>query len=205
MSLFCKDSLTVYHIHIPRTGGRFVTQTLVKNNYAVYFSEEPFLYGIHPMHLHYPLYEYLDGVTEAIQFAVVRNPVSRFKSKISSLILKRNYDQNQIDKFDDYDYFYNFICYEDLTAHWHNNWFRPQKDFIGESTKIWKFENGLTKNFRDWYYDLTGDILEDKEYSYWGDEETELNPKRKEYKMSNKLIQNVEEYYKEDFEIFNYC
>jgi hypothetical protein len=31
MTLFVKDDIKTYHVHIPRTGGRFITQTLVNN------------------------------------------------------------------------------------------------------------------------------------------------------------------------------
>ncbi len=91
-----------------------------------------------------------------------------------------------------------------MTSHYSKNWFRPQHEFIGPNTLIWKFEDGLTKNFREWFYKITENRLEDKEYSYWGDEESELSPERKKYKMSKKLIENVKKYYQQDFELLNY-
>lgn len=205
MSLFCKDNSSTYHVHIPRSGGRFITQTFVHNGYQVLHCDDDLhLYGIECFHLHYPLYEFLEDVSSSFQFAVVRNPADRFRSEFSNIFIKRNYAESDIKHLEDYENFCYFLNFERMTHHYAKNWFRPQKEFIGPNTKIWKFEDSLTKKFRDWYYDLTNEVLEDKEYSYWGDEETELNPKRREFKLTKKLIQNVEEYYKEDYEIFNY-
>jgi len=205
MTLFVKDDIKTYHVHIPRTGGRFITQTLVNNRYEVlHCDDELHLYGIECFHLHYPLYEYLEDVVESIQFAVVRNPLDKFKSELSNVAIKRGYSKKDLDQLESYDGFCYWIEYERMTNYYAKNWFRPQHEFIGPNTLVWKFEDGLTKNFRRWFYDLTGDILEDKEYSYWGDEDTELNPKRKEYSMTKNIVRNIEEYYKKDFEVFNY-
>jgi len=205
MTLFCKDNSSTYHVHIPRTGGRFITQTFVNNGYEVVHSNDDLhLYGIECYHLHYPLYEYLEGVDTSFQFAIVRNPIDRFYSEISNISIKRNYKESDINYLIDYENFSYFLNFERMTNHYAKNWFRPQHEFIGPNTKIWKFESGLTKKFREWYYELTNEVLEDKEYSYWGDEETELNPKRKELKLPKSIIQNVEEYYAKDFEVFNY-
>lgn len=205
MSLFCKDNLSVYHIHIPRTGGRFITQTFIHNDYKLFHCEDTLsLYGIECFHLHYPIYEQLEGVSESIQFAVIRNPLDRFKSEFSNVIVKRKYDEKKLEEFESYDRFLNWIEYERMTSHYAKNWFRPQHEFIGPNTLIWKFEDGLTKNFREWFYKITENRLEDKEYSYWGDEESELSPERKKYKMSKKLIENVKKYYQQDFQLLNY-
>ena len=205
MTLFVKDNIKAFHVHIPRTGRRFITQTLVHNNYEVlHCSDDLHLYGIECFHFHYPLYEYLEDVAESIQFAVIRNPIDRFKSEFSNVAIKRGYGKEDLDQLEDYDGFCYWIEYERMTSHYAKNWFRPQHEFIGPNTLIWRFENGLTKNFRSWYYELTRDVLEDKEYSYWGDEDTELNPKRKEYSMTKNIVKNIEEYYKKDFEVFSY-
>ena len=205
MSLFIKNNIKTYHVHIPRTGGRFITQTFVQNAYQVLHCDDNLhLYGIECFHLHYPLYEYLEDVAESIQFAVIRNPIDRFKPELFTVAVKRNYNKEDLEKLESYDEFCYWIEYERMTAHYAKNWFRPQHEFIGPNTLIWKFEDGLTKTFRSWYYELTKDFLEDKEYSYWGDIDTELNPKRKEYSLSKNIIRNIEEYYKKNFEIFNY-
>lgn len=207
MSLFRKNNSLIYHVHIPRAGGRFVTQTLVGNNYEVAehtCNDDLKLYGIECFHLHYPLYEYLEDVSSALQFTVCRNPITRFCSEFSNVAIKRSYTQKDIEPLDDYENFCYWIDFERMVHHYAKNWFRPQHEFVKDDTRIWRFEDGLGKPFRNWFFDLTGDRLEDKEYSYYGDEETELNPKRKEFKLSERMQNNVRKYYEEDFKRFDY-
>lgn len=205
MSLFCKGNTSVYHVHIPRTGGRFITQMLMANDYDVFHAhKELHLYGIQCFHLHYPLYEYLEGVDKSLQIAVVRNPFDRFRSEISNIFIKRKYTQEEMLKIEDYDFFCYLIGYERMTHHYYKNWFRPQHEFIGPNNLIWRFEDGLGKPFRSWFHELTGDELVDKEYSYYGDEEVELNPDRKEFQLTEKMRENVAKYYEQDLIQFNY-
>lgn len=205
MSLFCKEGSSLYHVHIPRTGGRFITQMLMSNNYEVFHADKALhLYGIQCFHLHYPLYEYLEGVKQSIQIAVVRNPLDRFRSEISNIFIKRKYTPEEMLRIEDYDHFTYLIEYERMTHHYYKNWFRPQNEFIGPDNLIWRFEDGLGKPFRDWIYELTGDKLEDKSYSYYGDEEVELNPERKAFELTDKMKANVIRYYEKDMELLNY-
>lgn len=206
MTLFCKKDFSIFHVHIPRAGGRFITQTLVSNDYEPQHTgdDDLKLYGIEHFHLHYPLYEYLEGVSSASQFAVCRNPITKFYSEFSNVVVKRNYTQEDIEPLDNYENFCYWIDVERMTYHYAKNWFRPQHEFVSNNTLIWKFEDGLCKPFRNWFFDLTGDRLEDKEYSYYGDEQTELNPKRKEFELSECMKDNIIKYYEEDFKKFDY-
>lgn len=208
MSFFIKDQISTYHIHIPRTGGRYITQMLVGNDYKVYHTDDDNfefrIYGYILMHLHYPLYEWLDGVSTSHQFTVVRNPYDRFISSLSSLIVKRDYSESFIEQFDDYDFLSQFIEQESIFAHYHNNWFRPQHEFLNDKVHIWKFEDGLSTNFIDWLNNVLKDNIEKKSYSYYGDSDTELNPKRKLFKGTPQLKQNVEKFYSKDYEILGY-
>ena len=207
MSLFYKNNSSVYHVHIPRTGGRYITQTLVDNAYEVAnhtCDDDITLYGIECFHTHYPLYEYFEGVSSSLQIAICRNPITKFWSEVTTTAIKREYTQHDIDLFDDYDFFCHWVNYERMTYHYAKNWFRPQHEFLNGKTNVWKFEDGLGKPFRSWFYELTGDTLADKEYSYYGDESNELNPKRKEYILSESLKDNIRKYYEEDFNELNY-
>jgi len=207
MSLFKKDNKSIYHIHIPRTGGRFVTQTFVQNDFsvsAVTDNWEEFICGIHPMHLHYPLYEYLSEVEESEQFAVVRDPVSRFKSQLSMLTILRSYDEEFLESLDDIDNLMQFIQIESLTQHYHNNWFRRQVEYINPKVKVWKFEDGLCGTFRKWINDNYEVELADQSYSYYGDEKAELHPERKNFSLSKKLESNIKQIYIDDCRFFDY-
>jgi hypothetical protein len=205
MSLFVKGSTKIYHIHIPRTGGRFITQTFVENGFEpFYYTNDLSLYGVLSMHLHWPLYEYLDEVSESTQITVVRDPISRFKSSISTLVGLRNYNDDDIKKFEDYNYFENFIDFESKTTHYANNWFRSQNEYLNKKCMIWKFEDGLGKPFRNWIYDLAGIELKDQEYSYYASELGDGNKTKKLFKLSDRIKNNVRKFYEKDYEILGY-
>lgn len=205
MTLFVKNQISTYHIHIPRTGGRFINQMLKENGYELYHNDQSMtIYGYIPMHMHYPLYEWFEGVENSIQFAVVRNPYDRFVSSLKILAIKRNYNQKYINNFNSYEFLIEWLERENILYHYHNNWFRPQTEFLNDKVNIWKFEKKLSLDFIIWISNLIGDSIEHKKYSYYGDIETEINPKRDQYIMPTKLKKHIELYYLKDYELLGY-
>ena len=81
--LYSLGSKKIFHVHIPRTAGRYIKEIFLSNSYEVTFANYNYrFYGIEIPHLHYPLYNCLEYVEDSPQFAVVRNPFDRFKSHI---------------------------------------------------------------------------------------------------------------------------
>jgi hypothetical protein len=78
---------------------------------------------------------------------------------------------------------------------------RPQNEFLSDKTLVYKFEDGLTKNFITWFNENFNDNVEIKEYSYYGDPAELKENKIKENKKIESLIKN---YYFEDYEILGY-
>lgn len=204
MSLFVKEENKVFHVHIPRTGGRFIKEILKQNDYQVYHDDwEQSFYGISIMHLHYPLYEMLEDVTNSNHFAIVRNPFTRFASAAHCMV-KEWYSEIEDDIYSALESKFGleqFIEYHAITKRYNANWLRPQKEFISEKTLVYKYENKLGKNFIDWFNQEFNANLEHKEYSYYGDPKELLENKIKENKKIESLIKD---YYKEDFDFFGY-
>ena len=204
MTLFVKDDNKFFHVHIPRTGGRYIKEVLKQNEYQIYHDDwEQSFYGISIMHLHYPLYEMLDDVSNSNQFTIVRNPFTRFASSAHCMIKEwySDVEEEIYTALESKSGLEHFIEYHAITKRYNANWMRPQKEFISEKTFVYKYEDKLGKNFIDWFNKQFNANLEHKEYSYYGDPNELLENKIKKNKKIESLIKD---YYREDYEFFDY-
>ena len=181
-------------IHIPRTAGRFIGANLLKNDCECEQGEGDSLWVIRNQvelsHYHREYYEkYLD-VEDIPHFAVVRNPIDRFISGSSILVF--DHGENVI--IDKQFLNYNIKGYGSYT---HRNLFRPQIEFVSDNTHIWKYEDGMGKEFVSWLSGILGiDFSFDDEIEYPQDESSI------KFKKTPHLIDSGREVYKEDFERF---
>ncbi len=204
MTLFVKGDIKAFHIHIPRTGGRYIKEVLKNNQYDLYHTDyEQSIYGISIMHLHHPLYNMLEDVSTSEHFAIVRDPFKRFASAAHCMINEWYLDMEDdvISSLETKDGLNHFIEYHAITKRYNSNWMRPQHEFLSEKTNIYKFEDGITKNFIEWYNNKFNDNLEVKEYSYYGDP-AEL--KENKIKENKKIESLIKDYYSKDYEVLGY-
>lgn len=155
------------------------------------------------MHLHYPLYEILEEVRESKHLVIVRNPFDRFCSA-AHCIVKLLYPDNEKEiysQLETKDGLYNFIEYHAMTKRYNSNWLRPQNEFLSNNSIIYNFENGLTKNFIEWFNLTFSDNLEHKQYEYYGNPNELENNTLKENKKIEILIKD---YYSKDYEVLGY-
>ena len=176
-----------HFIHIPRTAGRFVDAVIEDNNFTLEHDTAGTIEGSDIIHLHRELYEkYLD-TKDMPHIAVIRNPIDRFIScaghvgveEVDKKVLNyltKGYGTSQ--------YFYHF---------------RSQVEFISPKTHIWKYEDGMGKEFVSW---LSGtldiDFVFDDDIEYYRIDNEHAHRIRK----TPYLIDIVREFYKEDFERF---
>lgn len=202
--LYCNGNKCLFHIHIPRNGGRFIREVFSKNSFNFYFaSYDQKFQGIEIPHLHYPLYLNLERVEESDHFAVVRNPFDRFKSSMQLMIRSSGYSEEIYEIMKDKDWLFSFLDMEKNTNSYYTNQLRNQKEFISEKTKIWRFENGLGDDFINWLNQNFDLQLVQKEYNvnyHIGIAET--LPIKKQIDPSVEEL--IKEYYEEDYEYFNY-
>jgi hypothetical protein len=204
MTLFAKEDKKLFHIHIPRVGGRYIKQVLSENGYELFHDNyEDSIYGISTMHLHYPLYEWLDGVNESKHFTVIRNPFTRFASAAHCMINEwysniENQIYSSLENKNELEYFIN---YHAAKGRYNSNWLRPQNEFLSEKTLVYRYEDGLGKNFIDWFNNNFDDNLEHRDYSYYADP-NEL--KENKIKGNKKIESLIEQYYAKDYELLGY-
>lgn len=202
--LYVKEDRKIFHVHIPRTGGRYLKEVLTNNQYETFHADyEQSIYGISIMHLHYPLYEMLEDVPESFHLAIVRDPFTKFASAAHCMINEwyLNMEDDVYSALETKDGIAQFIEYHAMTKRYNSNWLRPQHEFISGKTIIYKYEDGLGKPFIEWFNKKFNDNVEHKEYAYYGDQ-AELKPNK--IKENKKIQSNIIDYYKKDYEVFNY-
>ncbi len=189
---------SVYFVHIPRTGGRYITELFRSNNYNLNFDNFDATIVIKDRglaelpHLSYPHYTRLFKETNIKCFTVVRDPVTRFASHLQD----KRVDLENI--FHNKDTFLEFVNTNAMSNM--SNWYLPQVNFITKNTMLWKYENGLTQDFIDWLHKNFGFTFEKTNVDY---------QKSKDYDegkiiLNEKQISFIKEYYYQDYKILGY-
>ena len=180
-------------IHIPRTAGRFIGENLLKNDCESEQGVGSDLWitknRVELSHYHREYYEkYLD-VKDIPHFAVVRNPVDRFISTVGHIgIVDSNLKvDNKL---------LNYLTKGDGASKYFYH-FRPQVEFISSKTHVWKYEDGMGKEFVRW---LSG-IL-DIDFSFSQDVEYLQDSNSSKLRKTSKLIDNLRQFYRKDIEQF---
>lgn len=204
MALFKKDDVSIYHPHIPRTGGRFVKELFLSNGFSTFHTGfEHKVRGIEVPHLHYPLYNFLEDVPDAKKIAVVRNPYDRFISALKLNYLIASYPESFFDMVADKNWLFSFLDYQREVDSYISNWFRPQHEFLEDNTSIYKFENGLNENFAAWI-ESTFNIKFNYSVIDYPKLDIELDAKNLKVFIDPAVKQYIQEYYHEDYSKLNY-
>lgn len=203
MAIFRQDNNICYFIHIPRTGGRYVSSLFEnsRNMQCEYHRIHTQRFeGIDSTHLHYPLYNKYFGVDNIPHIAVVRNPVKKFESSIRNMNYMHGLDYNSLLSSDEG--FLQFMHDELTTNSYHNNWFLPQNKFISPTTHVWKYEWGFGKKFKNWVLEKTNiDIsIDNVKYDRF---QGEVN-RNYFYPLTRKVKRKIRSYYREDYKKFRY-
>ena len=190
-------------VHIPRTGGRFIEVNLEKNGwevepidqYGIPHYQHSFIEDCEIAHFHRDLYEKYCDIEGIEQIAVVRNPIDKFFSASTYLITV--YGKEIQEKLEDYGEMVSII--ENFPMSETLSWWRPQVDFITDTTHIWKFEDGLGTDFGDWVSDKLGVPFEIDKYANYA-----MNRYEGSLKLDRtpKLIDNICKFWREDIEQF---
>ena len=184
----------VIYIHIPRTGGRYVTayfknHHITESNYDTFIDDH--FEQAHAKIDYYKDYNYKN-------FTVVRNPFDKFKSTLKRCLSYCNLSLNTFEGVKDYDTFLKYLNLMKNTKTL-GQFFEKQINFINKDTYIWKLEDSLGDNFLRWLkdnFDLNTSIRNPK-YLTWSYDFNEV-------KVSNETKDYIKKYYEEDYKRFKY-
>jgi len=194
-------------LHIPRTGGRFLSFLLIKKYSCMPANFDRDFKDCSICHVDIIQSNSLYASSKMFKtFTIVRNPVTRF---ISCLKNCNKVNENSIkNMFENETNFFNTVY--KLRKAKTDNWFEPQINFIEHDTKFWKFENGFKKEFEEWLinnFDLElpkikkGEIEQNEVLNFL--EKSKSNYKH-EVILNETQKQYIKNYYFLDCKIFNY-
>lgn len=183
----------VYFVHVPRTGGRYITNLFKINKHEVSLDAFNTKWKNKEIgHLTYPDYEVYLNFLKCTKFAVIRDPITRFLSAINSDVkLNKDTIDTMLSSQENLNLYLNNLIFND-----DDNWYTPQINFLNYDVKIYKYENGLGDKFVEWInnnFNLKLEIFDARSFS----EVFEIN-------LTNKQKQYVENYYYKDFRLLNY-
>lgn len=201
MPFYTKNGITIFHSHIPKTGGSSIGDFLGRNGY-----ERDFFSGyLKPCSLQHrhifdeELKNKFNELDVTYSFAFIRDPLERF---ISEYFMRRMNRSVMTDKS-----FQEFV--EDLIGQCKSNPYvmdnhiRPQHHFINEKVEIFRFGDfdGLIKRLGDFdefdkskLYHLNRSTESDNSSNYMNNLGWEPN---------EETIELIREFYKEDYKILN--
>ena len=184
----------VIYIHIPRTGGRYVTayfknHHITESNYDTFIDDH--FEQAHAKIDYYRKYNYKN-------FTVVRNPFNKFISSLKRCLPYCNLSLDTFKSVKDYDTFLKYLNIMKNTKTL-GQFFEKQINFINNDTYIWKLEQGLDDMFLQWLkenFNLNTSIRDPKYKANSND----FN----KVKVSDKTEDYIREYYEEDYKRFKY-
>jgi hypothetical protein len=202
MLIYHKDIDPLYFIHIPRTGGRYLRELFIKNQYIVnHWNFNEYFFNKVVPHLQYPYYSKFTNYGKIKQFTLVRNPVDRFVSMFCAGIIKDKLVLNKNKILNNKNLLFEFIENNINNINSHTNWFLPQHHFLNNNCKIWKIENGLGNKFYKWME--TSFKIKFKNKDIRNNYKTDYDFNKK-IKLGKKTIEYIKEFYKHDYKLLDY-
>ena len=192
MPLFRYKDKVVFFIHIPKTGGSSIEHSLREAGAkrALHYHKRFEYVKCAIQHMHADLHEFFVPSTFYDEsFAVVRHPVDRLFSEYRWRLNRQNVRR----EFDPWIH-YHLNKYAE-NPYILDNHLRPQVEFIGKSTRVFRFEDGLKTPLEAVGRSLTL-------------ENVRLNHRNKGsdivVSMKERTLERINTFYAEDFAQFNY-
>jgi|TARA_B100000085_G_scaffold30849_1_gene25455 hypothetical protein len=195
-----RNSRRIYHIHIPRTAGRYVSSLFLFNKFNIHYNSfDVQVDGYDLTHLPYPYYNELEGVANVKKFAVIRNPFDRFASILKMLVTFGIFDRNY------FEFTVNQTSFENIRDTIFDSldqfpYALPQYKYIDDNVYLWKCESGMGYDFVKWINSNFDLDFRFNEVSYSRDRYDDCH----NIQICDKVRDVVAEYYKKDFELFDY-
>ncbi|MCK9795020.1 sulfotransferase family protein [Isoptericola sp. 4D.3] len=206
MPVFTKDERNVLFIHVPKTGGSAVEKHFVADGWEMSYHDgrmpkgyPNYLRRCTPQHMHGALLKEIFRLRrfDAV-FAVVRDPVARFRSEYvmrHKQELTTNADaveawaEERFEKFASNPYV-------------HDNHIRPQVEFLVKQAHVYRLEDGLDAAVAD--LNARHDLGLPSEVARVRTSERTRGISSKDVEVSASLEARLEEFYADDFRRFGY-
>lgn len=135
MTIFKKENQKLFHIHIPKTGGTSLVNEMKELGWKISLfdkADSSVHYNVPPQHMTKEQYTNFVDVKNIPNFAIVRDPWER---TVSEFVWREK--TNNFQKINEW---FNKML-DELKSKTLQNHFAPQKDFIHESTKVFRYKD----------------------------------------------------------------
>lgn len=213
MTVFLNNKKKILYIHVPKTGGEYISEQLSNLGIMTFHSKKGEMNNkvvsqhLAGMDLKHTLTK--SGINNCdIVVMSVRNPydrlISHYHYRFKKIFSIKELNINALHKFSSFKTFNNYVC-ESLeecknNKNYYNNHFLPQYEFEIFNPKIFKFENGLINLLNYVKNELKSDINFDTSNK----SSKPFLAKMLKIKWNRKTLEMVNNYYEEDFKKYNY-
>ena len=205
MPVFFNDDTRILFIHIPKTGGTFITEAFRKNGFSVAYEEFATSKGklnevrkCSPQHMHRDMLRSIFDLNKFdFIFMTVRNPLNRLISEFRWRNENEPVDVNEWIASRYHEYSQNpFIL---------DNHLRPQYEFFVEEAKFYRQDDKFDSQWSETFYKDSGieldlSLVKPKIRV----SESKLSGSDVLNKMNKESLKTITEWYYRDFVDFNY-
>lgn len=216
MPIFLNKSKNILYIHVPKTGGEFISQQLSKFGMRTFHSKKSEIEN-DVVSQHLAGNKILDSIKNSgikncdLVVMTVRNPydklISHYNYRFKKIFSLGEFNFNSFKKFSDFKTFNKYICQSleksKSNKNYYNNHFLPQNEFEILNPKIFKFEENGVLNLLKYI---------EKETNFnFGLNNLKIAKPGKPFisrllkvRWGKKTLELVNDFYKEDFKKYGY-
>lgn len=206
MTVFRKEQQHVYFAHIPKTGGTTIEQLFVKNGYEMAFFDggkgKSYLNILQnsPQHMDRKQYETIFKMSRFdFSFACVRHPLARFKSEMG---MRMRNKINGNDEKRNSDFAFKLIDDYIADINSFDGHLKPQVDYVSRGMRVFKLEDGMNALIAELNSSYKLTLEYDGIHHMSGQKLAGI--RSSDIKISNSVIQAVQDLYREDYITFSY-
>jgi len=201
MPFYTKNGITIFHSHVPKTGGSSIGDFLGRNGYIRDFFSGP----IQPCSLQHrhiedgELKNKLNNLDITYSFAFIRDPLERI---ISEYFMRRMDRSIMTDKTFQ-EFVENLFNQYNLNPYILDNHIRPQYQFLNDGVQIFRFGDfdGLINKLSEFDNFDRNKLFHLNRSTESNNSSNYLNSLG--WRPNEKTIELVKEFYKEDYKILN--
>ena len=216
MTIFLNNSKNILYIHVPKTGGEFISEQLSKFGLKTFHSKKGEM-GNDVVSQHLAGEQILDFIKKSgiknceLVVMTVRNPydrlISHYNYRFKKILSLREFSFASLKKISEFQTFNKYILHSleeaKLNKNYYNNHFLPQNEFEILNPKIFKFEKNGVLNLlkyieKETHFDFkVNDIKTKKSVK-------PLISRLFKVKWRKKTLEEVNKFYHEDFKKYDY-
>lgn len=199
MPLYRNEQNILLFVHIPKTGGSTIENTLKSKGVVQAFHSRMRLgkEGVTPQHMHREVIRrWIPEAFYDAAFCVVRNPFARIASEYKWQKQIRNANVSTFDTWAN-----NQIARQRENEFYGDNHIRPQSDFVWDGLKVFWLEAGLEEPLAFAMAKLGLSTDPKEAVPMRNDARTETV----RLELTNKTLENIRAFYWKDFEAFGYA